>query len=114
MRVLLTFLLLITVSIAGDRRPAPKVQMPKAKPDALVPLEQRDSFSCGFLALSAIYKSYGVDGSVALLRPRLGTARPAIPFVKDTRGTIQPDIFRVLKQDGFKAETVRAKKKLLP
>jgi ABC-type bacteriocin/lantibiotic exporter with double-glycine peptidase domain len=67
---------------------------------------QTDDFSCGFHALSAIYRSYHLDPAIARLRARLGTSRPAIPFVSGSNGTLQPDLFRVLQQDGFEAETI--------
>ncbi|MEM7395134.1 MAG: cysteine peptidase family C39 domain-containing protein, partial [Verrucomicrobiota bacterium] len=85
---------------AGDWSPAPVVQPPAQQPKKLKPIKQRDGHSCGLLALAAIYRAYGIDPKAARLRQRLGTDRPAAKFLKDTEGTLQPDILRVLKQDG--------------
>jgi ABC-type bacteriocin/lantibiotic exporter with double-glycine peptidase domain len=89
---------------AGDWAPSPELQWLASTPKEVVPLVQDDDFSCGFLALSAIYESYGLDPKKARLRERLGTSVPAIPFLSSTTGTLQPDLFRVLQQDGFAAE----------
>lgn len=86
--------------LAGSRAPAPDPIPPSKNPIALVPEKQIDTFSCGFHALSSIYRSHGVDPRLANLRRRLGTSVPAIPFVQDSTGTLQPDLFRVLRQDG--------------
>lgn len=94
---------------AGDYGPAPDPIPPAAKPAPLVPKVQTDDFSCGFLALAAIYESYGINPRVARLRARLGTDVPAIAFVQDSTGTLQPDLLRVLKQDGFRVEIADAK-----
>jgi len=96
---------------AGGNAPAPRPVTPRSVPLRLVPEVQVDEFSCGFHALSAIYRSHGVDPEEADLRYRLGTSARAIPFIKDSTGTLQPDLFRVLKQDGFEAETLRLSKR---
>ena len=96
--------------LAGDWSPSPYYQAPSSTPRPLVPEVQTDGFSCGYHALSAIYRSYGLDPKLARLRARLGTSRPAVPFVADSTGTLQPDLLRVLQQDGFLAETLRASK----
>lgn len=93
---------------AGSPEPAPTPVPPAAKPAPLVPHVQKDDYSCGFLALAAIYESYGIDPRMARLRDRLGTDVPAVAFVKDSNGTLQPDLLRVLKQDGFGAAIVNA------
>ncbi len=59
-------------------------QVPDAHPAPLQPEVQTDGFSCGFHALSAVYRSHGLDPRRARLRERLGTSVPAIPFVKDS------------------------------
>ena len=61
------------------------------------------------MALSSIYESYGLDAEQARLRERLGTNIPAIPFIESSNGTLQPDLFRVIKQDGFEVETIDPK-----
>ena len=91
---------------AGDRSPAPVRQWMSQKPGEVIPLVQEDDFSCGYLALAAVYESYGLDPQVARLRERLGVSVPAIPFIDSSNGTLQPDLFRVLKQDGFESVVI--------
>lgn len=102
-------LFLIGFSNAGERMPSPVAQDMRPFPDLLEPKVQDDDFSCGFLALSAIYESYGLDPAKYRLRERLGTSVPAIPFVESSTGTLQADLFRVLKQDGFDATPINPK-----
>ncbi|MCB1308294.1 MAG: hypothetical protein KDK30_08955 [Leptospiraceae bacterium] len=100
--------LLVALSVtrnsqAGEWNTAPTPVRLELRPTplALYPKVQRDAHSCGYLALAAIYESYGIDVRSARLRERIGTDEPAIPFLTDSNGTIQPDLFRVLEQDGF-------------
>ena len=95
------------VTLAGERTPAPVLQTPTNKPLAFKPREQTDGHSCGYLALASLYESYGVNPEQARLRQRLGTDSKAVPFSSESIGTIQPDILRVLKQDGFHAELLK-------
>lgn len=71
---------------------------PVAPPQSILQLE---SHTCGFLALSAAYVAYGLSPEDKNLRFRLGTDRTAHPFDDESTGTLHPDIFRVLEQDGF-------------
>lgn len=80
-------------STGGSRRPSPLHQIPNPIPAPLVQEIQTDAFSCGFHSLSAIYKSYGLDPEKANLKQRLGTAVNAVPFVNDSKGTLQPRSF---------------------
>lgn len=70
----------------------------------LVPIEQTEAHTCGFLALSAIYRAYDLDPEARDLRFRLGVDKAAVPFDKTSLGTIHPDLFRVIEQDGFDIE----------
>ena len=97
---------------AGDKSPSAVIQILDRIPLEVEPLVQEDDFSCGYLALSAIYRSYGLDPSRARLRERLGTSVPAIPFVASSNGTLQPDLIRVLNQDGFRAQAINPIKEL--
>ncbi|WP_411847114.1 hypothetical protein AAFN60_06625 [Roseibacillus persicicus] len=94
---------------AGSRQPSPVSQDIRRHPGELTPKVQDDDYSCGFLALSAIYESYGLDPVEYRLRERLGTSVPAIPFVESSTGTLQADLFRVLQQDGFNATPINPK-----
>ncbi len=50
-----------------------------------------------------------MDPEKARLRARLGTDVPLVPFLTDSKGSVQPDFFRVLKQDGFQTVAVDPK-----
>ncbi|MBC8008781.1 MAG: hypothetical protein H7067_01630 [Burkholderiales bacterium] len=67
----------------------------------LTPIFQTEKHTCGLLALSSIYRSYGISPDERRLRARLGVDRPSILFDTSSTGCIQPDIYRVLGQDGF-------------
>ncbi|MEM7183873.1 MAG: cysteine peptidase family C39 domain-containing protein [Spirochaetota bacterium] len=73
----------------------------KKRPKGLYIKRQRDSFSCGYLALMAVYDSYKFKYDRKKLRTRLRTNIPLIPFVKKTRGTTQLALLQVLQEDGF-------------
>lgn len=69
----------------------------------LIPERQTEPHTCGFHALSSIYKAYGLDPEEHRLRFRLGVDKPVNLLFPESRGTVHPDILRVLSQDGFKA-----------
>jgi len=79
---------------------------PAARPGALEPGEQTEPHTCGLHAMSSLYRAYGVDPEAHRLRFRLGTDMPANWLIPDSRGTIHPDLLRVLRQDGFEAEVL--------
>lgn len=62
---------------------------------------QREEHTCGYHALSAIYAAYGRNPELARIRFRLGTDFTIVPTLGATRGTLHPDLLRVLVQDGF-------------
>ncbi|CAM2007348.1 hypothetical protein [Acanthopleuribacter pedis] len=76
-------------------------QKPSALPNPIQGENQTEGHTCGLHSLSAIYKSYSLDPAAADLRFRLGVDRRANPFDATTLGTVQPDILRVVHQDGF-------------
>ena len=65
------------------------------------PDPQLEKHTCGFNAISTIYRSYGLDPVERRLRDRLGVDQAAWFYDSETVGSIQPDIYRVLAQDGF-------------
>jgi hypothetical protein len=79
-------------------QPLPKIKgiVSPIKPDA-----QTEGHTCGFHAVSSIYKSYGLDPVERRLRARLGTDNRSIIYDSTTTGSLHPDIYRVLAQDGF-------------
>jgi hypothetical protein len=68
------------------------------------PEAQFESHTCGWHALRVIYKAYGLNPDEANLRFRLGVDVPANPLDGKSTGTLQPDLLRVLVQDGFAYE----------
>ncbi|MGD9791780.1 MAG: hypothetical protein AB7Q00_14915 [Phycisphaerales bacterium] len=79
-----------------------------AVPSEWTPERQTEGHTCGFHALSSIYRAYGLDPGAMRLRFRLGTDRRATNLDSESLGTIHPDILRVLDQDGFDATTLVA------
>lgn len=67
----------------------------------LAPEKQVEKHTCGLHAVSSIYLSYGLDPEERRLRPRLGVDTSANVYDSETTGSLHPDIFRVLAQDGF-------------
>ncbi len=67
---------------------------------------QTEPHTCGWHALSAIYRGYGLDPERENLRFRLGTDRAATIVGEESKGTLHPDIFRVLVQDQFDCEII--------
>lgn len=78
-------------------KPARVATTPKAE-------KQTEPHTCGWHAMRSMYAAYGLDGRQFDLRFRLGTDEPAMRADKDSTGTLHPDLYRVLAQDGFAAE----------
>ena len=74
---------------------------PGAATAPATPILQFETHTCGLLALSAAYRTCGLDPAEENLRLRLGVDVPAHPFDAGSTGTLHPDLFRVLRQDGF-------------
>lgn len=70
----------------------------------VAPEAQFESHTCGLHTIRVIYKAYGLDPDLENLRFRLGVDVPASPIEPDSTGTLQPDLLRVLVQDGFDYE----------
>lgn len=85
----------------GKYYAGPVKQTPVALPKPLEVEQQVEGHTCGMHSISSVYKSYGLDPEAADLRFRMGVDRLANPFDKTTLGTVQPDLLRVVHQDGF-------------
>ena len=85
----------------GDFAPVEPVPSIRGVVIPLRPDPQLEKHTCGFNAISAIYRSYGLDPEERHLRYRLGVDQTAWIYDSETLGSIQPDIYRVLAQDGF-------------
>lgn len=79
---------------------------PVAFPSPATATLQTLDHTCGYRSLEAVYNAYGLSPERTNLRFRLGVDQPAIPPFTSTRGTLHPDMFRVLAQDGFEYRTL--------
>jgi hypothetical protein len=86
--------------------PAANSVQPAASPGAIVPEVQTEPHTCGLHSLSAIYIAYGLDPEALRLRFRLGTDKRFNNLAPSSRGTIHPDMLRVLRQDGFQVRVL--------
>lgn len=75
---------------------------------ALMPIAetQAEPHTCGLHAMRSLYAAYGLDPDRFELRFRLGTDQPAVRADEQSTGTLHPDLYRVLTQDGFEADPV--------
>lgn len=86
---------------AGSRRGGPLARVSEVRPE-----KQTEPHTCGLHALGSVYRAYGLDPDGLELRFRLGTDKPFTNLIPSSRGTIHPDMLRVLHQDGFAADVV--------
>ena len=102
-------LMVVSSAQAGDLNPSPSsvLQPPLPRPLALLAEMQTEGSTCGLHALSSVYRAHGLNGEVFRLRARLGIDIPALPFLEHTTGTLQPDLLRVLAQDGFRGTLLK-------
>lgn len=88
--------------------PVPTLGSPGIFPSALERTPQTEPHTCGFCALSSVYRAHGLSPQDADLRFRLGVDKPLSFLSPSTTGTIPHDMLRVLEQDGFRAEFLLA------
>ena len=74
---------------------------PSNNPEPAIIDPQTEPHTCGLHSLRSIYRAYGLNPDEHELRERLGVDTPANPADPTSTGTLQPDISRVLAQDGF-------------
>ena len=79
---------------------------PMGLPSAAIPESQTEGHTCAVHSLRAIYRAYGLDPGEENLRFRLGTDFYSLVWMRDSTGTLHPDIHMVLTQDGFQYQTV--------
>lgn len=84
----------------------PVATQPFERPGLFMPEDQVEGHTCGFHAISSVYRAYGLDPEANRLRFRLGTDKRATNFDPESLGTLHPDMVRVLGQDGFDASIV--------
>jgi hypothetical protein len=100
--ILLTVLVGLVVSNIPRKAGAPHVDAAPRRADvAAEPDLQLESHTCGLHSLSAAYRVYGLSPVEENLRERLGVDTLANPLDATSKGTLHPDLLRVLVQDGF-------------
>ena len=114
--VLLSALLLVSACVllpdfagqykAGKYEPVEQVTKPSATASAPTAESQAEPHTCGLHAMRSMYAAYGLAPDHFQLRFRLGTDEPATRVDKDSTGTLHPDLYRVLAQDGFAIDTL--------
>ncbi|NUM54592.1 MAG: hypothetical protein HUU46_13180 [Candidatus Hydrogenedentes bacterium] len=82
------------------------IQLAQQELREVAPEVQLESHTCGLHTLRTIYSAFGLNPDLENLRFRLGVDRTANPLDPESIGTLQPDILRVLVQDGFSYERV--------
>jgi len=94
----------VAVIVMGisSKASAPRSMVSPQRPtEWATPIPQVESHTCGYLSLAAAYEAYGLSADDKNIRFRLGVDRAAHPFDEHSTGTLHPDLFRVLHQDGF-------------
>ena len=67
---------------------------------------QTEGFTCGVHAVHAIYRAYGLDPEEERVRWHLGVDTKAVFWMEDSTGALHPDVFMVLRQDGFEVTSL--------
>ena len=80
--------------------------LPRDIPGETAPEIQTEGFTCGMHAIHAVYRAYGLDPEVESIRWRLGVDTKALFWLPSSTGALHPDIFMVLKQDGFDVHSI--------
>lgn len=104
--IVIVALLTVSTGNCGDRSTARTEIRPHGVPGKVVPEKQTEGHTCGWHSVRSIYHSYGLVLEDYNLRERLGVDRKSVPFFTSSKGTVHPDILRVLDQDGFSYEHV--------
>lgn len=84
--------------------PAPTISLAHLD---MPPERQVEPHTCGFHALSWVYRSHGVSPDARALRTRLGVDAVSLVYDRSSTGTLHPDMYRVMDQDGFLATAMR-------
>lgn len=93
-------------SKAGKYSPAQETQQPGAVAGTPIAEAQTEPHTCGLHAMRSLYVAYGLDPQQHDLRFRLGTDEPAMRADSQSTGTLHPDLYRVLAQDGFSIDAI--------
>lgn len=79
---------------------------PQSVANTPTPEVQTEPHTCGLHAMRSLYTAYGLNPDAFNLRFRLGTDAPAMRIDSESTGTLHPDLYRVLGQDGFAAHAM--------
>lgn len=88
-------------SKSGKYDPSNIVPQPASVAGTPIAESQDEPHTCGLHAMRSMYVAYGLVPEQHRLRFRLGTDQPAMRVDNDSTGTLHPDLYRVLAQDGF-------------
>ena len=80
--------------------------MPNALPGKTWPDVQTDPAGCGAHSIHAVYRAYGLDVDRENVRWRLGIDTKAVFWLGTSTGTLHPDMYMVLRQDGFDVQSM--------
>ena len=89
---------------AGKYEPASATPAPAPTAHTPVAERQTEPHTCGLHAMRSLYAAYDLDPDAFNLRFRLGTDAKALRVDESSTGTLHPDLYRVLQQDGFAIE----------
>ncbi len=81
-------------------------RLPASVAIPVLPERQTESSTCGFHAMSTIYRAYGLNPEQEAIRERLGVDIKALFWMGDSTGSLHPDVYMVFRQDGFDIESV--------
>ncbi len=104
--LILISILIASLAFGGEKYRAPTSVKPVGLPGEIYPENQIQGHTCGWHAIRSIYRSYGLKIEDYDLRLRLGVDKKSVPFLTSTKGTIHPDVLRVLDQDGFSYSSI--------
>lgn len=99
-------LTLVSTRVIGKDSAPRSADLARDRTADALPIPQLENHTCGLLSLSAAYKVFGLSPEDKNLRFRLGVDVAAQPLDSTSTGTLHPDLFRVLLQDGFAYELI--------
>ena len=79
---------------------------PTPLPGDTWPEEQTDPAGCGAHSIHAVYRAYGLDPEHENVRWRLGIDTKTVFWMGSSTGTLHPDMYMVLAQDGFDVRSI--------
>ena len=81
-------------------------RLPALRPESAIAEVQTEAFTCGMHAVRTIERAYGLDPDAERVRWRLGVDTKALFWLSDSTGALHPDVYMVLRQDGFAVRSI--------